>query len=93
MNVATNTTPGARTQVRVKLFAVARQLTQRDSIELDLPPNPTVADLRAALAERVPALRAHLPSMLFAVDANYANDRTPLDSTTDIACIPPVSGG
>lgn len=80
-------------KIEVKLFAVARQIADRDSIELELAENSTVADARRALAAHVPALAALLPNMLFAVGTNYATDRTPLSSENPLACIPPVSGG
>ncbi len=55
--------------------------------------NPTVRQLRQALAEQIPALALLLPQVLFALDAEYATDDTPLASDIEIACIPPVSGG
>ena len=55
--------------------------------------NPTVRQLRQALAKQVPALAPLLPQVLFALDTEYATDDTPLTSEMEIACIPPVSGG
>ena len=79
--------------IRVRLFAVARQLAGCDALEMKLAEGATIADLRRALAERAPALAAVLPHVLFSVNAEYAaNDRViPLGA--EVACIPPVSGG
>ena len=55
--------------------------------------NPTVRQLRQALAEQIPALAPLLPQVLFALDMEYATDDTQLTSAMEIACIPPVSGG
>jgi len=79
--------------VQVKLFAVAKQLVGSDTTTVELPAEPTVADLRVALARDYPALSPTLASVVFAVNAEYANDQTRLTSTDEIACIPPVSGG
>ncbi len=79
--------------VRVRLFAVARQLAGDDSVSLDLPEGAAVAQLRQELGRRFPQLSGVLPRVLFAVDAKYADDRTPLSPDSEVACIPPVSGG
>ena len=79
--------------VQVKLFAVAKQLVGSDTASVELPAEPTVADLRTALARDFPALEVTLASVVFAVNAEYATDQTRLSTTDEIACIPPVSGG
>jgi molybdopterin converting factor subunit 1 len=79
--------------VRVRLFAVARELAVRDELSIELRGGQTVADLRRALVETVPALARVLPHSLLAVDAQYANDATSVDEHSEIALIPPVSGG
>jgi molybdopterin converting factor subunit 1 len=79
--------------VRVKLFAVAKERAGRDELSIDLPNGATVADLRQAVATASPALAAILPHALWAVDTTYANDKTALNEQSEIALIPPVSGG
>ena len=80
-------------KVSVRLFAVARQLAQTDVVEIELQEGATVADVRAILAQRLPALGAVLPRMLVAVDSDYAVDETMIRPGAEVACIPPVSGG
>jgi len=80
-------------KVRVRLFAVARELSGCDSLELELPEGSTIGDLRAALAKRVPALEEVLPGVIFAIGTSYAINKTPLQPNAEVACIPPVSGG
>jgi molybdopterin synthase catalytic subunit/molybdopterin synthase sulfur carrier subunit len=79
--------------VRVRLFAVARQAAGEEAVELALPEGATVADIRRQLAAHVPLLSAMLPRMLIAVNAQYAGDETIVPANADVACIPPVSGG
>jgi sulfur-carrier protein len=79
--------------VRVRLFAVAKQLAQADFVELDLPADATVGLLRRRLAECCAPLAPLASYVLFAVDRRYATDETILGSEAEVACIPPVSGG
>jgi len=80
-------------KLEVKLFARARDIAGADTVELDIPNDARVADLRTVLAERYPALESLIPHLLIAVENDYADDSTPLDGTADVACFPPVSGG
>jgi sulfur-carrier protein len=79
--------------VRVKLFAAARELAGCDEaiVEVGLP--ATVSDIRSAILLAYPELKAILPHCLWAVDANYASGSYSIAETSEIALIPPVSGG
>ena len=79
--------------VRLRLFAAARDLVGETEALVELPSGATVKDLRRAAADRYPQLKPLLEHALFAVDAEYADDCTPLGESSDVACIPPVSGG
>ena len=80
-------------QIRVKLFAAARESAGGDSIEIELPTTATVADVRQALMERLPPARELLARSMFAINCDYAANDTRLEPDTEVACIPPVSGG
>lgn len=80
-------------RVVVQLFALARQRAGRSEVTLDLPDGATATDLRRALAQDHPALAPLAPSLLIAVDAEYAPDDHPIPPGAEIAAIPPVSGG
>jgi molybdopterin converting factor small subunit len=79
--------------VELHLFAVARQAAGTNRLRLELAEPATVASLRRAVGERVPALRPLLPSMWVAVDAAYASDDAVIGPESELALIPPVSGG
>jgi molybdopterin synthase sulfur carrier subunit len=79
--------------VKVRLFAVAKDLAGSDAIELELPTGSTVADLRRTLFERFDRLKQFGPQLRFAVNAEFAGDQTAVTPNSDVACIPPVSGG
>ena len=80
-------------QVHVRLFAIARQLAHQDDLEVDLPDSATLGDLRATLGRLFPPLAPVLPLVLFALNTEYADDNTPIPANSEVACIPPVSGG
>jgi molybdopterin converting factor small subunit len=80
-------------KVRVRLFAVAKQLAQQELIDVEIPAGGTVGDLRLAIVEQYPPLADVIPSVLFSVDAEYAGDDVPIHEESEIGCIPPVSGG
>jgi sulfur-carrier protein len=79
--------------INVKLFAYARDIYGNDAIELALPERADIGVLRKHLASEIPGLAHLMPQLLFAVNSDYASDRTPLSSGDEVACIPPVSGG
>ncbi|MFO0788125.1 MAG: MoaD/ThiS family protein [Pirellulales bacterium] len=79
--------------VRVKLFAVARELAGVNELSLDVPPGATVAQLQEQVIALVPALGRIVPLSLWAVGTEYVDSHTVLAENADIALIPPVSGG
>jgi molybdopterin converting factor small subunit len=80
-------------KISVRLFAVARQLAGRELVELDVPRATTIGQLRALLADEVPELAPVLPHVLFALESQYAGNDDLIPQGSQIACIPPVSGG
>ena len=80
-------------KVRVKLFAVAKELAGCDELSVELPAIATIRDLRGAIVIVSPALARIVPHALWAVGAEYATDDTSLNEQSEVALIPPVSGG
>jgi molybdopterin converting factor subunit 1 len=80
-------------KVRVKLFAAAKELVGSQMITVDLPAAATVADVQHSVATAHPKLDRILTHAMWAVDAKYADDTTVINEHSDIALIPPVSGG
>ena len=84
---------GADMIVRVKLFAVAKERANCEELAVELQNGATVSDLRQAMSAVCPALANILPHAMWAVDTAYANDKTKITEQSEIALIPPVSGG
>ena len=80
-------------QIQIKLFAVARQFAGQDEMTLTLPAGARVADARRALVQQLPELAPLSDHLLIAVDHQYADDDAAIDANSEIAVIPPVSGG
>ena len=79
--------------VRVRLFAIQRELAGAREIALDLPSGATVEDAWSAVVTRHPVLAPGRPSLRFARNGDYADAATTLDDGDEVAFIPPVSGG
>jgi molybdopterin converting factor subunit 1 len=80
-------------KVTIKLFAAAKQIAGTDSIELSCSENSTVSDLKGKLVEQLPDLESIVSHARFAINADFATDDTLVQENSEIACIPPVSGG
>lgn len=80
-------------KVKVKLFALVRQLVGRSELELELPDGATVADLQRRLQARFPQLHLESGGVLLAVNLRYAGPDQPLQEGDEVALIPPVGGG
>jgi len=80
-------------RIRVRLFAIQRELAGAREIALDLPPGATVEAAWTALVERHPVLAPGRPAVRFARNGEYTDPETALDDGDELAIIPPVSGG
>lgn len=85
--------PGARISVRVRLFAMQREIAGAREVRLELTRGATIEDAWAALVERHPALAPGRPAVRFARNGEYAAAEAALEDGDEVAMIPPVSGG
>ena len=79
--------------VRVRLFAAARQAAACEEVELELPRGATIGELRRRLVGDLPQLSGLVAQATFAIDTEYARDSDEIVAGANVACIPPVSGG
>jgi molybdopterin converting factor small subunit len=78
--------------LRVAVFAGLAEAAGSRFVELPWV-GGTVADLRAAVAARVPAAAALLGRSAVAVDGRHAGEADAVPSSAEVAILPPVSGG
>lgn len=77
----------------IRLFATLRDRAGQDRIRVSLDSPATVNDLLAGIAAAYPKLTEALPTVLVAVNKNFAFPETAIQETDEIALFPPVSGG
>ncbi|MBT7130416.1 MAG: MoaD/ThiS family protein [Planctomycetes bacterium] len=80
-------------QIEVLLFASLRDLAQSDSIAVELPADASVSDLVEAISEQFPPLADRLPNTRVAVDDRFCSPEDRISAGSEVALIPPVSGG
>jgi molybdopterin synthase catalytic subunit len=80
-------------RIRVRLFALQRELAGSREMSLDLADGATVETAWTAVVERHPVLAPGRPSVRFARNGDYADAATALADGDEVAFIPPVSGG
>jgi len=85
--------PATRLRIRVRLFAIQRELAGTRDVALEMPDGATIEDAWTAVVERHPALAPGRPSVRFARNGDYAEPSTVLADNDEVAFIPPVSGG
>jgi len=80
-------------RVRVRLFAIQRELAGAREVELELPAGSSIEGAWSALVALHPSLAPGRAYVRFARNADYADADTPLADGDELAIIPPVSGG
>ena len=81
-------------KINLLFFATLRSLTGLKSIELELPPESRVADLKLVVADRFPQVApALVDTVLVSINREYASDEDPIPAGAEVALFPPVSGG
>lgn len=73
-------------------FGIVKELFKSPSVEIILPENATVADLKSLLNAKYPNLK-QIASYMIAVNNEYVADKEIIHENDEIAIIPPVSGG
>ncbi len=79
--------------IKVLLFASLKERAGVNAVNLDLPDDASVKDLKALLAEKYPNLAPALDSVLVSLNREFAFDEDPIPSQAEAALFPPVSGG
>lgn len=80
-------------KIRILAFATARDALGSDELELEVPSSTTVDGLRSRLGGERPALESLWPRLAIAVDGRLAKPSTLLEEGSEVALLPPVSGG
>lgn len=78
--------------IRILAFGICKDIIGGSTGTITVPDACNVTLLKATLTERYPAL-AGVKALSIAIDGSYATDATIIHHASEIALIPPVSGG
>ncbi|HNA88756.1 MAG TPA: molybdopterin converting factor subunit 1 [Anaerolineales bacterium] len=79
--------------IKLLFFATIRDRAGTKSMELDIPAEMTILQLKEKLAVDYPNLKESLKSVLITINREYAFDEAVVPTDAEIALFPPVSGG
>lgn len=77
----------------VLLFSTLRERAGEKTITIELKAEAKVSDFKQALGTKYPDLAESIPSMLVAVNKEYAFEEEIIPEGAELAVFPPVSGG
>ena len=79
-------------KIEMLLFGITTDLLGTSSLNIEVPTNATISNLKTQLLASHPQLE-NIDSYAIAVNEEYASNETVLKENDVIAIIPPVSGG
>jgi molybdopterin synthase catalytic subunit len=80
-------------KVTVRLFAGLREAAGARELTLDLPDGASVADVKRRFGDAYPGVQPLLERVVCAIDDEYVADDETVREGSEVALIPPVSGG
>jgi len=80
-------------KITVQLFAILREIADTSQIDLEVPAESTPRQVTQILTERFPKLRAHMNTLSFAVNGEIVSADAKILDKSEVALLPPVSGG
>ncbi|MBL8101489.1 MAG: molybdopterin converting factor subunit 1 [Anaerolineales bacterium] len=79
--------------IKLLFFATIRDRAGTKSLEMDIPANMTIQDLKDRLSTDYPNLKDSMKSVLITINREYAFDEAVVPANAEIGMFPPVSGG
>jgi molybdopterin converting factor subunit 1 len=79
--------------IKLLFFATIRDRAGTKSLEMDIPAEMTILELKERLSSDYPNLKESLHSVLMTINREYAFDEAVVPLNAEIAMFPPVSGG
>jgi len=80
-------------RIKVLFFATLRDRAGIKSIEMEIPAETTVQNLKDLLVESYPGLQATMDSVVISINREFAFDEGLVPENAEVAMFPPVSGG
>ena len=80
-------------RIKILFFATLRERAGVKSLELDVPSDMTVEELKEKLIADYPNLKESMHAVLITVNREYAFEEAVIPPNAEIGMFPPVSGG
>jgi len=80
-------------KIRVRLFAILRELVGEREITITVPTGITVSYLNNEILKKYPQLKSFSNKFVTSVNCKVTTGDTIITSRDEIALLPPVSGG
>lgn len=80
-------------KIKLLFFATIRDRAGVKTLELDIPAEMTIRDLKQKLSTDYPNLKDSMKSVLITIDREYAFDEAIVPLNAEVGMFPPVSGG
>lgn len=80
-------------KIQIKLFAAARELSDRGEIEMEVDDGIQVGELKIKISGKYPKLKDLILRSAVSLNREFATDDNVICEHDEIALIPPVSGG
>ena len=80
-------------KIKILFFATIKDKAGTKSMDLEIPNELTIKQLKETLANEYPNLKESMKAILITINREYAFDDAVIPSNAEIALFPPVSGG
>mmetsp|Transcript_45851 Transcript_45851/g.73756 ORF Transcript_45851/g.73756 Transcript_45851/m.73756 type:complete len:84 (-) Transcript_45851:116-367(-) len=82
-------------KVTVLFFALCREITEEEKIEIEIEEKETIKELVSKVVKKYPKMDDLMKNMVLSVNLEYKdpNSEEQLKANDEIAFIPPISGG
>ena len=80
-------------KIKVIFFATLREYAGARTVEMEIPVNTSVTDLRKLVIDKYPQMRLSKNAIIASINREFASDEQIIPPDAEIALFPPVSGG
>jgi len=80
-------------RIKVLFFATLRDRAGTKSVDMEIPAETTVQDLKNLVVETYPGLKETMDTVVISVNREFAFDESLVPENAEVAMFPPVSGG
>jgi len=80
-------------RIKVLFFATLRDRAGIKDVDLEIPAETTVQDLKDLVVDTFPRLKETMDTVVISVNREFAFDESIVPENAEVAMFPPVSGG